>query len=456
MAISACSKLSKRRDLESQRLAISGQMKPPKTTGGACKQCRRLRKRCDRRPICAGCSSRGVACEYVVACARPQRPLNVLSRCRKISAQHEGDEIALQLEQLRSQQLQPDTGSSSRSTISPRSILVWPSVANLLEQISGTQAKISSHSQQSLWIYAEPTMSLPGLNSRRESPELTATTINSHFANYVEQIHSIYPFLDIRNVRELLDRYIMSNVARKSAHRSGAHEGPDGHSKRRNALQVFASSQKVDLDDALILLVLALGEVCEHTKSSSCQQNDVRREFGNTCSLPRAKWYTQTMRSLLVASQDRVLMYAQLENEAPPHADYSHKSILRSSPLSYLCRRTEATVHTIFWLVASWRKGTVRLRLRQETLVAASLAIESPGRNNVAAESHQICCCDQRPQHARSHLVNAQLRMDLWVIGMASAEIVLRDERTVEMSLISVDDCGSARMLPDGQVGCIP
>lgn len=181
-----------------------------------------------------------------------------------------------------------------------------------MEQISGTQAKISSHSQQSLWMYAEPTMSLPGLNSRHESPKLTATTINSYFANYVEQIHSIYPFLDIRNVRELLDKYIVSNVARVSAHRSGAHEGPNGHSKGRNALQVFASSQRVDLDNALILLVLGLGEVCEHTKSSSCLQNDVRREFGNPCSLPGAKWHTQAMRSLLVASQERTLMYAQV------------------------------------------------------------------------------------------------------------------------------------------------
>ncbi|KAL1581649.1 hypothetical protein WHR41_09593 [Cladosporium halotolerans] len=161
-------------------------------------------------------------------------------RYLRISAQQEGDGIALQMEQLRSEQLEPDTGSSSRSTVSPKSILFWPSVANLMEQISGNQTTISSHSQQSLRIYAEPTMSLPGLNSRRESPELAATTINSYFANYVEQIHSIYPFLDIRNVRELLDDYIMSNVARVSAHRSGAHEAPDGHSKRRNALQYLA------------------------------------------------------------------------------------------------------------------------------------------------------------------------------------------------------------------------
>lgn len=311
MTISYSSKLENRRDLKSQRLAISGQVRRPKRSEGACEECRRLKKRCDRRPTCAGCSSRGVTCEYV-ACARSQRHLDALPRRRRISAQHEGDGIALQMEQLRSEQLEPDTGPSSRSTVSPKSILFWPSVANLMEQISGSQTTISSHSQQSLRIYAEPTMSLPGLNSRRESPELAATTINSYFANYVEQIHSIYPFLDIRNVRELLDDSIMSNVARVSAHRSGAHEAPDGHSKRRNALQVFASSQRVDLDNVLILLVLALGEICEQTKSSSCQQRDVSREFGNPCSLPGAKWYTQAMRSLLVASQDKTLTCAQV------------------------------------------------------------------------------------------------------------------------------------------------
>ena len=303
----------KRRDLNSQRNAIPGQVRQPKDPRPACKECHKRKRRCDRNPTCAGCHSRGVDCRYPInnQAQRPHAP----SPRQKISGQDKGHELDLQMEQLLAEQPLLDTGSNPHNITLPKSILCWPSVVILLEETSRStehNAKQCDHPQQSLRTRAESITPLRGSSPHCSSPEMTTAVIESYFVSYVEQIHTMHPFLDIHHVRELLDDCIKHDALRVGTRQFDAHEGPNGHWTRQDSPLVFTPPRTSDLDNALILLVLALGEVCEHGKSSLMHQKDGGGEWSTSRNLPGTTWFTRAMTLLLTMSLDRALPHAQV------------------------------------------------------------------------------------------------------------------------------------------------
>jgi hypothetical protein len=99
--------------------------------------------------------------------------------------------------------------------------------------------------------------------------ELSTSKIDRYFTSFMERIYIMHPFLDATELRKSLDDFITRHRSEPRPHHADTVAVGDTSSLRGDALSADDKSQ-VPLgilpDDAMALVVLALGEICKHTE----------------------------------------------------------------------------------------------------------------------------------------------------------------------------------------------
>ena len=95
--------------------------------------------------------------------------------------------------------------------------------------------------------------------------ELSADKINDRFSSFMEWIDTLAPFLDATDLRELVDEFRERHDPRSwPSYPSGIHDESDKDWRRQHLNQGFRPPRRRSPGDAVVLLVLALGEICRH------------------------------------------------------------------------------------------------------------------------------------------------------------------------------------------------
>lgn len=96
--------------------------------------------------------------------------------------------------------------------------------------------------------------------------ELSTSKVNSYFASFMERIHIMHPFLDATDLRKSFDDFIARyNPKSQYSDTDGTGDESNAWWRLHPANDSFRVPRERSPDDAMIFLVLALGEICEHT-----------------------------------------------------------------------------------------------------------------------------------------------------------------------------------------------
>jgi hypothetical protein len=265
----------------------------------ACIQCRQKRRKYDKKLPCSSCKQGGVTRMYKTM----PGPLSM--ECYSIRQRCEKDMGALRARTERLGELeQVERPSQARNPSKARlqareyhlsspqeSVQAWPCITALLKEAGADDGAHYAERQEDRLgrLFRDLTMVEGGLDClscpetgfaaggprtlATDMPDVSGTRIRRLYGKYMKHVYPMQPFLDTTQLRESVDNFILRQNARSQADTSsdtssnacGEYIRPR---KRRRLSRRPITKSTPRLEDAIVLLILALGEASGRTQSS--------------------------------------------------------------------------------------------------------------------------------------------------------------------------------------------
>lgn len=143
--------------------------------------------------------------------------------------------------------------------------------------------------------------------------ELSTSKVNSCFASFMERIYIIHPFLDATNLRKSFDDFI-SRYNPRSQYPDTVGVGDESNPwwRLRPSNESFRVPRERLPDDAMIFLVLALGEICEHAGPLPTTNSDRKGNNDEMCDTPGLVYFERAVKIMSSTACADALIHAQI------------------------------------------------------------------------------------------------------------------------------------------------
>jgi len=142
--------------------------------------------------------------------------------------------------------------------------------------------------------------------------ELSVNTIENHFTSYMERIYDLHPFLDAAELRRIFDGFIVRHHPNPGpSHLIGVHDESGNRWKYQGQHQRLCVTRERLPSDAMVFLILALGEICAHTNPLPATELDWEGGKFDLSAIPGLEYYGRAVEIIRSGLEGYELLYAQ-------------------------------------------------------------------------------------------------------------------------------------------------
>lgn len=143
--------------------------------------------------------------------------------------------------------------------------------------------------------------------------ELSATMMNNYFANFMERIYIMHPFVDTTDLRNLFDDFLARyGPTPQHSHSGGVHDESDLRWRGQRPTEWFRVPRERSPGDAVVFLILALGEICEHRIPLPATALDPKSDKADVSTIPGLPYYVRAIEIMKREACCDSLMHAQI------------------------------------------------------------------------------------------------------------------------------------------------